>query len=92
MSVAAACGVPLSLVEALATGIGQREGWRRFTLSSCAAAWNIVADEVESKLGVRPELDTTAAYGSDLTGRAGAVQKLVAAGVPVSEARKVCGL
>ena len=83
MSVAAASGVPVALVEALATGIGQREAWRRFTLTSCAAAWTIIADEVEAKMGVRPELDLSPAYGSDLTGRAAAVQKLVAATVPV---------
>ena len=29
MSVALACGVPLSLVEVLATGIGQRQAWAR---------------------------------------------------------------
>ena len=92
MSVASACGVPVALVEALATGIGQREAWRRFTLTSCGAAWTIIADEIEQKLGVRPELDMTAAYGSDLTGRASAVQKLVAAGVPVDQALEAAGL
>ena len=92
MSVASACGVPVALIESLATGIGQREAWRRFTLTSCAAAWTIIADEVEAKMGVRPEIDLTAAYGSDLTGRATAVQKLVAAGVPIDQARGVAGL
>ena len=37
MSVALAAGVPLPLIEVLATGVGQREAWRRFTLTSCAA-------------------------------------------------------
>ena len=92
MSVASACGVPLSLIEALATGISAREGWRRFTLTSVGAAWTIIADEVEAKMGVRPELDLSPAYGSDLTGRASAVQKLVAAGVPVDQARALAGL
>ena len=92
MSVASACGVPVALVEALATGIGQREAWRRFTLTSCAAAWTIIADEIEAKMGVRPELDLAPAYGSDLTGRATAVQKLVAAAVPVDQALEVAGL
>ena len=92
MSVAAASGVPVALVEALATGIGQREAWRRFTLTSCAAAWTIIADEVEAKMGVRPELDLSPAYGSDLTGRAAAVQKLVAATVPVDRALALAGL
>ena len=92
MSVASACGVPVALIESLATGIGQREAWRRFTLTSCAAAWTIIADECEAKMGVRPELDLSPAYGSDLTGRATAVQKLVAAGVPVDQALGVAGL
>ena len=92
MSVASACGVPVALVESLATGIGQREAWRRFTLTSCAAAWTIVADEVEAKMGTRPELDLSPAYGSDLTGRAAAVQKLVTAGVPIDQAREMAGL
>ena len=92
MSVASACGVPVALVEALATGIGQREAWRRFTLTSCAAAWTIIADEVEAKMGVRPELDLSPAYGSDLTGRAAAVQKLVTAGVPIEQALVKVGL
>ena len=70
MSVALSAGVPLSLIESLATGIGQRQAWQRFTQSSCAAAWTVIADEVEAKLGVRPELDLSPAYGSDLTGRA----------------------
>ena len=92
MSVASACGVPVALVEALATGIGQREAWRRFTLTSCASVAAIIADEVELKLGARPEFDLSGAYGSDLTGRATAVQKLVSAGVPVDQARGVAGL
>ena len=92
MSVATACGVPVSLVEGLATGIGQREAWRRFTLTSCAAAWAIIADECEAKMGVRPELDMANAYGSDLTGRATAVQKLVTVGVPIDKALGVAGL
>ena len=92
MSVALSCGIPLSLVEVLATGIGQREGWRRFTLSSCAAVANLIADEVDAKIGVRPEFDLTAAYGSDLTGRASALQKMVGAGVPAEQALVKVGL
>ena len=92
MSVALSAGVPVALVETLATGIGQREAWRRFTLTSCAAVAAILADEVAPKLGARVEFDLTEAYGSDLTGRAAAVQKLVAAGVPVDRALGVAGL
>ena len=92
MSVALAAGVPLPLIEVLATGVGQREAWRRFTLTSCAAVANILSDEIETKLGTRPEFDLSPAYGSDLTGRATAVQKLVDAGVNIDEARRIAGL
>ena len=92
LSVASACGVPLPLVEKLAVGISQREAWRRFTLTSCAAVANILSDEIETKLGTRPEFDLSPAYGSDLTGRASALQKLVASGVDVDEAKIITGL
>ena len=92
LDVARAAGVPLSLVEALSTGTGSREGWRRFTLTSCGALGRTISDEVETKLGVTVEFDLSAAYGSDLVGRASAVQKLVAAGVDVKDAREIAGL
>ena len=92
MDVARSAGVPLSLVEALATGTGAREGWRRFTQSACSAAANILVDEISSKLGVTVKFDLSPAYGSDLVGRSSAVQKLVAAGVDVKDARAIAGV
>ena len=92
MDVARASGVPLALVEALATGTGSREGYRRFCNSACAAAANLIVDEIESKLGVTVKFDLSGAYGSDLVGRSSAVQKLVAAGVDVKDAREIAGL
>ena len=93
MSVASACGVPVSLVEALATGIGQRQAWQRFTQSSCAAAWAVIADEVEAKMGVRPELDLSPAYGAGLDARSQAYSRLVGEGkLSSAEALKVVGL
>ena len=93
MSVASACGVPVSLVEALATGVGQRQAWQRFTQSSCAAAWTIIADEVEAKMGVRPELDLTAAYGAGLDARSQAYSRLTGEGkLSSAEALKLVGL
>ena len=93
MSVASACGVPLSLVEALATGVGQRQAWQRFTQSSCAAAWTIIADEVEAKLSVRPELDLSPAYGAGLDARSQAYGRLTGEGkLSSAAALKVVGL
>ena len=93
LSVALACAVPLPLVEVLATGIGQRQAWQRFTMTSCAAVWAIIADEVEAKLGVRPGIDMTAAYGYDLAGRTQSFSRLVGEGkLPADEARRVVGL
>ena len=92
MSVALACGVPLPLVETLATGIGQRAAWQRFTQSSVAAVWSLIADEIFVKLGVRPGIDMTAAYGHDLAGRSQAFARMTEAKLSVSDAREVCGL
>ena len=92
MDVARACGVPLSLVEKLATGTGAREGYRRFCNSAASAAANLIVDEIEAKLGVTVAFDLSAAYGSDLVGRSSAVQKLVAAGVDVQQAREIAGV
>ena len=92
MSVALACGVPLPLVEHLATGIGQFRGWQRF-MTSCTAVWAIVADEVEAKLGARPGLDLSTAGGNDLAGRSQAFGRLVGEGkLSSAEALKVVGL
>ena len=92
MSTALACGVPLPLVEELATGIGQFRGWQRF-ITSCTAVWAIVADEVELKLGVRPGLDLSAAGGNDLAGRSQAFGRMAGEGkLSAAEARKVVGL
>ena len=92
MSIASACGVPLSLVERLSTGTASREAWRRFTLTSCGAVANLLVDEIESKMGVTVAFDMSAAYGADIVGRASAIQKLVAAGVDTKRAMEIAGL
>ena len=92
LDVARAAGVPLALIEALATGTGAREAWRRFTLTSCAAVAAILRDEIEQKLKVSCEFDLSPTYGSDLVGRSTAVAKLVAAGMDITEAKGIAGL
>ena len=92
MSTALACGVPLPLVEELATGIGQFRAWQRF-MTSCTAVWSTIADEVESKLGVRPGLDLSSTGGNDLAGRSQAYSRLVGEGkLSSAEALRVVGL
>lgn len=92
LDLARAAGVPLALIEKLATGTGAREAWRRFTTTSAMAVAHILSDEIEHKLNVKVEFDLSPAYGSDLVGRSSAVAKLVAAGVPVDTARAIAGL
>ena len=92
LDVARAAGVPLSLLEKLATGTGSREGLRRFVLVQVASVANLIVDEIEAKMGVTVAFDLSPAYGSDLVGRSSAVQKLVAAGVDVKEAQEIAGL
>ena len=59
-------------------------------LRSCGRIFYLTRSK--PKLGTRPEFDLSPAYGSDLTGRATAVQKLVDAGVNIDEARRIAGL
>ena len=92
LDVARAAGIPLALVEPLATGTGAREAWRRFTGTSAMAVAHILSDEIELKMGVKVEFDLSAAYGSDVVGRSTALAKLVTAGVDVTEARGIAGL
>ena len=92
LDVARAAGIPLALVETLATGTGAREAWRRFTLTSCASVAAILSDEIGHKLNVTVEFDLSPTYGSDLVGRSTAFAKLVSAGMDVDAARGIAGL
>ena len=86
-----ACGVPPGLVMD-SDGTSMREAWRRFILSSCAGLAAIVSAELGAKLAPTT-ITFDALYGRDLVGRSQALGRLVKlAGMPLPEAREVCGL
>ena len=89
-AVLAATGTPPSLFVD-ADGTAQREAVRRWHLGTVLPLARILEAELSDKLeaDVRLQFD---AYPLDLAGRAMAFQKLVAGGVPVSEALATAGL
>ena len=74
-----------------ADGTAQREAVRRWHLGTVLPLARLLEAELSDKLEgeVRLRFD---AYPLDLAGRAQAFQKLVAGGVPVSEALAMSGL
>ena len=93
LQLAGALGVPASLVDPDADGTAQREGWRRFAHGSVVAVARLVEAEVRKKLDVAGwSLDFGGLYASDLIGRAGAFQRLVAGGMSAQEAAALSGL
>ena len=93
MRIAAALGVPVSLLTD-ADGVSQRESWRRFIWGSCCPAFaRIIGHELSSKLDL-PDLkfDFSALYASDVTGRAAAFKRLIESGMPLAEAANITGL
>lgn len=91
LSVLAACGVPVELVQA-ADGTGQREAWRRCLHGTIQPLGRIVAEEL-SRVYRRPvTLDFEALAASDIAGRARAFQSMVAAGMEAGAAAAAAGL
>ena len=93
MAVCGATGVPPSLFEAKADGTSQREAWRRFAHGSVGPVARIVARELADKLDA-PGLafGFEALYASDVVGRAGAFQRMVAGGMDPAKAAGLSGL
>ena len=93
MAVCGATGVPPSLFEANADGTAQREAWRRFVHGSVAPVARIVGRELADKLDA-PGLAFTfdELYASDVVGRAGAFQRMVAGGMAADKAAGLAGL
>lgn len=90
-SVMAACGVSESLIVD-ADGTAQREAWRRFVHASVMPVARIVEAEIAEKLEMAVSLDFAGLYASDIVGRAGAFQRMVAGGMDVAEAAGLAGL
>jgi len=87
-AVLAACGVPPDLMDVASAGTAQREAYRRWY----SATTEPLAGVVEAKLETPVSLDMTGLYAHDLVGRASAFQRLVGAGVSVTEALTTSGL
>ena len=91
LSILAACGVPVELIEK-AEGSAGREAWRRFLHGSVDPVAKLVAAELTEKLEQSVTLDLSALHASDVQGRARAFQSLVGSGMPITEAAAVTGL
>ena len=89
-AVLAATGTPPSLFVD-SDGTSQREAVRRWHLGTVLPLARILEHELSAKLEADVRL-TFDAYPLDLVGRASAFTKLVAGGVPVSEALATSGL
>ena len=91
LSVLAACGVPVTLLER-ADGTSLREAWRQFLHSSVTPVADIVAAELSDKLAVDIKLNFDRMFASDLSGRARAFQSMVGGGYDVEKAAALAGL
>ena len=93
MAVVALAGVPPSLAGAFRTdGTQVREDYRRFIVMSVEPLARIVEREVMAKLGLDVRYSFYSLWGHDVQGRATALAKLVDAGIPLADARKLAGL
>ena len=88
--VLAACGVPPSLFVD-SDGTAQREGLRRWHLGTVLPIARMIEHELSGKLDAEIKLKFDN-YPLDLAGRAAAFQKLVSAGMPITEALATTGL
>ena len=87
-----ACGVPIELFEASASGQGSREAWRRFVYGSVQPLARLVSEELTRKLETDVSLNFTELQAHDLTGRAISFQRLIESGMPADKAAGVSGL
>ena len=89
--VAAACGLPPVLVNAISPVSSQREGMRSFIEASVAPTLATLAAGLRDQLGA-DDLDLQPKRLTDIAPRARAVGVLVNAGMGLDEARAVVGL
>ena len=90
MRVLAACGVPPSLFVS-DDGTAQREAVRRWHMNTVLPLARLVEAELTEKLEVSVKLRFDN-YAMDMVSRAGVVDKLVRAGVPIATAMAAVGL
>ena len=87
----AACGTPPALFDD-SDGTAQRESFRRYLTLTVQPIAKILERELSVKLEAEVSLNFDGLYAHDLQGRATSFQKLVAGGVPVTEALITSGL
>ena len=92
LSVLAACGVPVELLQK-ADGTGQREAWRRALHGTIQPLGRMVAAELRKLAAMLPvEIDFERLAASDIAGRARAFQSLVGSGMSAADAAAAAGL
>lgn len=91
LSVLAACGVPVELLQK-ADGTGQREAWRRCLHGTIEPLGRILSRELGKIAGAPVSLDFERLFASDIAGRARAFQSLVGGGMDVGAAAAASGL
>lgn len=90
-SVLMACGAPSSLADPRAPGTSQREGLRRFFLSTLVPITRMIESELSRKLEAEITISHDL-YSADLTGRASSFARLVGNGVSIEKALSITGL
>ena len=90
-SIAAAAGVPPSLLSAKAAEAAGREAWRMFVLGTIAAIAASLAPEIAAKLGGSGAITFEALRASDIQGRARAFAALTGGGMTTAQASAVVG-
>ena len=88
----AAAGIPPSLFAAQGEASGQREAWRRYTLSTLANLGAIVSEEASMKLGMDVQLSFEKLRGPDIQSSARAFKSLRDGGLEVPAALRLVGL
>lgn len=90
--VAGACGVPASLVAPIpADGTRLREDYRRFTMQAVQPVADLIAEAVSEAFEMDVGLDFASLHAHDVQGRSSALKRLVEAGIPLDEARRLVG-
>ncbi len=92
-AICGAAGVPPVLLRGDSQAASQREAWRQFLFGSISPVARLIQAEARDKLA-SPDLEIgfSELRASDLTGRARAFRQLIDGGIPLAEAREICGL
>ena len=90
--VAAACGVPRSLLDSTASGQAAREAWRQFISTSVDGLARRIEAQLLDQLGVEVAIDTGPLGGRDLLARASVFRRLVEGKVAIADARDAAGI